>query len=80
MTNITLYSKECTKIIDLFGWAFQFLSEGGDYKAATFLVKGYEKVDIKGAVNLVSSKKIKYLWDYKFFIAITNNDVYVSRV
>lgn len=77
-----MYDKKCTKIIDLIGWAFQYVSESDSKKSATtFLYRGYGDLSIEGAENLKSTKVIKYIFDnYNFFIAITDCDIYVSRV
>lgn len=82
MTSLPLYDKKCTKIIELIGWTFQYVSESDNKKCATtFLYRGYGDIEIKGAENLKSTVEIKYIFDnYNFFIAITDCDVYVSRV
>mgnify|MGYP000998556106 CR=1 FL=1 len=62
LTNLPLYSD--TKIIDELGWSFQYLSKSSDKKkATTFLYRGYGDLSIKGAVNLVSSAPINYIFD-----------------
>jgi hypothetical protein len=81
VSKLKIDEKGCTKIIDLVGWAFQYLSESSNKASSTFLYRGYGDLDVLGAKSLVSKNAIKYIWDnYNFFIAITDCDIYVSTV
>lgn len=85
-TPISKYTKEKiypggSQVYNLIDWYFQYVSESDDHcRLTTFVVWGY-KPEISCQYALTSSSPFKYFGDgYNFFIAISNDDVYLTNV